>query len=79
MPQPRLPKREVSPSTSKRRQKMDVHANRTMRLSRDTTAFRLYPFMYGGVLPSLPLTPPRTSFSPYPIALMEIMTFLLCS
>ena len=41
MRRPRPPKREVSPSTSKRRQRIHVHAN--LRLSRDTTAFRLYP------------------------------------
>jgi hypothetical protein len=50
MPQPRLPKREVSPSTSKRRQKMHVHAKCIIHLSRDTTAFRLYPLMYGRAL-----------------------------
>ena len=45
MPQLRLPKREVLPSMSKRRQKKDVHAN--------MTAFRLYTLMYGRALPSV--------------------------
>ena len=62
MPQPRPPKREVSPSTSKRRQKAHVHAKRIIHLSRDTTTLRLYPHMYGRALPSLPLRPHRTSF-----------------
>jgi len=75
MLRPRLPRREVSPSTTRRRQKIHVHAERIVHLSRDMTAFRLYPLMYGHELPSAAFNATSSLLLLYPITLMEIMPF----
>lgn len=54
---------------------MHVHAKRIVHLSKDMTAFRLYPHMYGHALPSAAFNATSSLLLSYPTAFMEIMAF----